>query len=637
MNVAVVLSVLVALIVGVVVGALVTRSRSKERVGSSTLAVAKGTLDGPHAGDVAAQEVGTSREVEEVGTVLVPVGDRDFPDVYLALGPSAELEALASEGTWKSAGNSVAVANMVAQSIQGYTEAATLVRLSPETVSLMKSGAEVIKGPGGFNYGVLRDPSSGKFVGQVKWAKAGSAVSTVAALGNALTMAMIQMQLNAISDQVAALAKSVDRMSASLRYGVDADLKASVKAIAEVRQQAEISGMVTDRQLRAVQGQSRDLDAHLRRLESECTAALRRLNAVNSQKERLSWLREDGIPALKALNEMGTASRAWVTSRALEAANLLSPENNDESVQAANRRTAEVLIEQTRERMRELDRLLGELGYQFARVLDLVEKTVGKVTLQEKVAGKVVPVDLESDRLKDLAAAIRSQLDALGINIAQVPPLRTVPEVGGMRGEDDQTWRHVIPLMLNPDETVQLILHGRGVGGHHNMSTAYSAIVVTDQRLLAFRKGALACEGIIRLNEPITRVQGLKSKTAFTHQQLRITLREGPIPLLGGLDVDLGMTSDEVEEAIRAITPILAGTTVFAPQGPNFDEALRRLDGGPRWVGEVNRQGPTQVVEEGRLVGFPYPWESDGEQDEPVLRQGHRPTHQANSALGSDA
>lgn len=632
MNMAVVLSVLAALLVGLAVGVLVTRSRTKGPGSATDLEVRPGALKASQTGVTPAAPVGTSRAVEEVGTVLVPVGDLDFPDVYMALGPYSELEALASAGTWTTAGNSVAAANMVAQSIKGYTEAATLVRLSPETTNLIKSGAEVIKAPGGFNYGVLRDASSGKFVGQVKWAKAGSAVSTVAALGNAVTMAMIQMQLNAISDQIAALTKSVDRMSASLRYGVDADLRASVKAIAEVRQQAEISGMVTDRQLRAVQGQSRDLDAHLRRLESECAAALRRLNAVNSQKQRLEWLREDGIPALKALNEMSMASRAWVTSRALEAANLLSPDNNDDSVLEANRRTAKVLIEQTRERMRELDRLVGELGYQLARVLDLIEMTTGKVTLQEKVAGKVIPVDLERDRVQELAGALRSQLESVGIDIAEVPALRAVPEVGALRGDDDQTWRRIIPLLLNPDETVQLILHGRGVGGHHNMSTAHSAIVVTDQRLIAFRKGALTREGSIRLNEPITRVQHVKSKSAYTFPQLRITLREGPITLVGGLDVDLGMTPEEAQEAIRALKPILAGATAFDPQGPNFDDALRRLDGGSRSAGQLSGQASETAVQADRPIGVPYPWESASEEGDSALRQEPTVTQQADSA-----
>ena len=602
------IAVVAALIVGIVIGALVYWARARRASTSREVAKTVTDVDATTVTRTGPRGAPKADAVVEVDTVLVPVGDLEFPDVFLALGPSGELESLAANGAWSTAGTSVAAANMVAQAIQGYTEAATLVRLSPDTVNLMKSGAEVIKAPGGFNFGVLRDAGSGRFVGQVKWAKAGSAVSTAAALGNALTMAMIQMQLNAISDQLTALTRTVDRMSASLGYATDSELRASVKAISDVRQQAEISGMVTDRQLRAVQGESRNLDAHIRRLEMECSASLRRLNSVNSQKARLDWLREDGLPVAKALNELTMASRAWVTSRALEAANMVTPENNHQSVRSANRTAAEVLLQQTRERMRELDRLVGELGYQFGRAIDLVEMTTGKVTLQERVAGKVVPVELEKDRVSELAAALRAQLDAIGIDIASAPAMRPVQEVGETRGDDDETWRRVIPLLLNPDETVQVILHGLGVGGHHNLSTTSSAIVVTDQRILALRKRDLAREGALQLNEPITRIRHVKYKTAYGFDQLRVTLSEGPLGMVGGIAVDLGMTPDEVKTAIAILEPILAGQTEFAPQGPNFDEALRRLDGGPRWTGDVAEE-PPEAIEAGRSVPLKEPWE----------------------------
>jgi len=593
------------LIVGIVGGIFFVNARKRKEKSSQDLVVRLDAVDrsAEHLDAPLVASVYTSAlKFTEVDTVLVPVSDLDFPDVYLALGPTKELVALAEVGTWSAAGNSVVMSNLVAQSIQGYSEAATLVRLSPDTVNLIKSGAEVVKAPGGFNLGVLRDPGTGRFVGQVKWAKAGSAVSTVAALGNAVAMAMIQMQLNAISDKITHLTKSVDRLSASFRFAVDGDLRASVRAIDDVRQQAEISGMVTDRQLRAVQGESRHLDAHIRRLESECNASLRRLNSVNSQKQRLDWLGDDGIPVAKAMSELAMASRAWATSRALEAANMLSPEYNHDAVLAANRAAAEVLIEQTRERMRELDRLMSELGYQFARALDLVELTTGKVTLKEKVAGKVTPTELQKDRVKELAAALRNQLASIGIDIAGVPPLRSVQEIGAKRGEDDSSWRRVIALLLNPDETVQVILHGRGVGGHHNMSDAYSAIVVTDQRILAFRKLALQRESALQLNESVSHMTQLQSKTAYGVSQLRITLREAPRGLIGAIHVDLGMTPEEAQAAIEALSSIRDGQTDFAPQGPDFDEIVRRLDGGPRGETVAGETATAVAIEPNRPI-----------------------------------
>lgn len=535
--------------------------------------------------DVDALNESHQRDLVHVETVLVPLHDLEFPDVFLAVGPSHQLESLITNGEMQPAGRTIAAGNLVAQTLQGYSEASNLVRLSPQTARLMKSGAEVVKAPGGFNYGILRDPASGRFAGQVQWAKAGGAVtalSTAAALSNALAMAAIQMQLNAISDQISSLSEVVDRLGASLRFSFDADLRARVRAVGDVREQAEQSGMVTDRQLGVIQGTSKDLDAHLRRLESECEASLRRHAQVNSQEDRLKWLREDGLVVAKHLSEMAIASRAWITCRSLEAANLLSPDDSPDPVVLANREAAEVSVAQTRERMRAFERLLGHLAYEFGRALDVVALTTGKVTFQEQTISKVVPISLDKDALMALAQVLREQLNSLGINLPPVPLLPEVPEIGRLTG-DDENWRKVVALLLTPNESVQLILHGQGFGGHHNFSLTPSALVVTDKRVLGFRKQELCREAKVRLSEPLSSIQGVEQKSAYREPQLRITLKQGKIPLLAGIDVDLHMELDEIQEAILALGEVREGRTRFSPQGPDFDQAIRRLDGGLRW------------------------------------------------------
>ena len=529
------------------------------------------------------------RDVAHVETVLVPLHDLEFPDVFLAVGPSHQLESLTTNGGMQPAGRAIAAGNLVARTLQGYSEASNLVRLSPQTARLMKSGAEVVKAPGGFNYGILRDPASGRFVGQVQWVKAGgaaTALSTAAALSNALAMAAIQMQLNAISDQISSLTEVVDRLGESLRFSFDADLRAKVRAVSDVREQAEQSGMVTDRQLGVIQGTSMHLDAHIRRLESECQASLRRHARVNSQEDRLKWLREDGVVLAKHLSEMAIASRAWITCRSLEAANLLSPDGSPDPVVLANREAAEVSVAQTRERTRALERLLGNLAYEFGRALEVVALTTGKVTFQEQAISKVAPVSLDKDALMAFARDLHEQLNSLGIELPSFALLPEVPEIGTLTG-DDETWRKVVALLLTPTESVQCILHGQGIGGHHNFSDSPSAIVVTDQRVLGFRKQELCKEAKVRLSEPLSSIQDVDQKNAYGTPQLRLTLNRGKIPLLAGIDVDLHMEVDEIQEAILALGKVREGQTKFSPQGPDFDQAIRRLDGGPRWQDEV--------------------------------------------------
>lgn len=574
------------LLLGAGIGVLAIWLRQKWIEQSTSAPVApKGNARLARREDVHTLDEFQHRDVVHVETVLVPLHDLEFPDVFLAVGPSQQLESLTTYGEIQPAGRAIAAGNLVAQTLQGYSEASNLVRLSPQTAQLMKSGAEVIKAPGGFNYGILRNPASGRFVGQVQWAKAGgaaTALSTTAALSNALAMAAIQMQLNAISDQISSLTEVVDRLRASLRFSFDADLRAKVRAVSDVREQAEQSGMVTDRQLGVIQGTSKDLDAHIRRLESECEASLRRHSRVNSQEDRLKWLREDGVVVAKHLSEMAIASRAWTTCRSLEAANLLSPDGSPDPVVLANREAAQVSVAQTRERMRALERLLGHLAYEFGRALDVVALTTGKVTLQEQAISKLAPISLDKDALMALAQDLRDQLNSLGIELPSVPLLPEVPEIGSLTG-DDETWRKVVPLVLTPDESVQLILHGQGFGGHHNLDETPSAIVVTDQRVLGFRKQEMSTVAKVRLSEQLSNIQRVEQKNAYRKPQLRLTLKQGKIPLLAGIDVDLHMELDEIQEAILALGEVREGQTRFSPQGPDFDQAIRRLDGGPRW------------------------------------------------------
>jgi hypothetical protein len=556
--------------------------------------------DSRPSGEIVSRPASGSPEPTPVDTLLVLLDDPEFPDTYLALGPVTELQALEREGMVQRVGSSVATANVAVQALQGYREAAELVKLSPETVSHIRNGARLIKGSDGYNIGVLRDATSNDFLAQVRWTKAGSGLATLAALGNAATMAIIQMQLDAISGQIERVGVSVDRLAASYQFSVDGDLRGTVRAVREAQQRALETGVVTDRQIGSIQGFDRDLDAHIERLESECGSALRRLSRVNSQQERLKWLQDDGHRVLKSLSELMEASRAWTANKLLYAANLMAPGTAGAATEAADRLASRLVVQQTRERIIQVDRTIAELVYEYVRALELAAVTKGRLTLSERVQDRVINMNLSEKGVRDLAVALRTQLDGAGIAVPDFPAISSgVRHIGTLGADSTPQWIDVLALMLAPDESVQAIVHGRGAGGNHNVSSQPSALVITDQRLIGLRKQRFVEDGRREFTLPIRSVRGVAASTAYGDPVLRITVLEGRLGVLGGKYVDLEMLKSEIPVAVAAVEAALSGQVTYRPLGPSFDEQVRRLDGGLRQPLAIEARRPSPSAEMG--------------------------------------
>src|SRR5690606_20865942 len=96
------------------------------------------------------------------------------------------------------AGTAVGMGNIAAQGVNAAMQAQGLVRLAPQTLAALKTATPIVKD--GWNLGTLA--SGGKFAAQVRWlpATAATTASVVAAMGPAITLMVIQVQLNQIAN-----------------------------------------------------------------------------------------------------------------------------------------------------------------------------------------------------------------------------------------------------------------------------------------------------------------------------------------------------------------------------------------------------------------------------------------------------
>jgi hypothetical protein len=253
-------------------------------------------------------------------------------------------------------------ANLIAQVAQGAYQAQGLVRLSPETLTMIQSGAKTLQA-GGWNIGALSGPG-GQFVGTVQWLPAGAAVplAVAASAGVALTLIALQWQLSRIEKQTQQALKFAGEILQEIRADQRNDVAARVKRLRDAMNEAKAAGAVTN----AVwEGLSPEVENQLGRLRSNAEDRVDRLiadlNRSSSAKERGEWMNANGgvlVQDIMTLIEaFGGLYRYWVLR---VARNLRTPGGDDsdaavaETVKANARRDLVVMREKLAPRIEEL-------------------------------------------------------------------------------------------------------------------------------------------------------------------------------------------------------------------------------------------------------------------------------------------
>jgi len=420
-------------------------------------------------------------------TVLIPIPGTDV-DQYLALGRVDGL-ALADQrplgiatAEWRAqAAKDVTLAlNVPLQAANAYQQSQWLVRLAPETVRQLKDGATFVES-GGKAIGTLKG-ADGKFIAAVRLEPA-AALATVASLGNALTMAAMQLQLAQISDKLDGISRQIEAGQKHTKNRELAELESLTRAVAAAYEQASAAGEVTDKVILDIAGKGQALDTQIRALEKDLRDRLSRRPGTGKSTDLMQWLANDGLASVEELQQLTVATQGWLMQRILYAANL------GNSPSPADLTNQQIAHKQIKTRGQELGSLLSEMTYEIDRALYVAAVAPGSVPKTEHLVRLLNgSAELTSRRAAELGAQLRNVVTASGVVIPDVPRLEFGLTLGTNTDPTATEWRDLLRYMLRTGEVPKLCIEGKGVGGQNNPSTASSVLVITDQRVLGIRK-----------------------------------------------------------------------------------------------------------------------------------------------------
>lgn len=493
-----------------------------------------------HADDVFSVRLGDS----SASLMAVPGGELD--GLFLLQGPVTAVTQVSSELGLVDLTPLAAINSVIGAAIKAQ-QSARLVRLHPDAVRQLRNGARLIRTADGYNHGVLV-AADGKFLSSVKWRPVGKAAASAAGLAQLASGAVMQYQMQQLQNGINDIKAAVSRLEAAQRIRDSSHFEALMFELNGQLRKALAANDVPPVMLQQVQCLGREADVHVRRLTKELQDHLITLGRVNGQKQRLKWLEEHGYDAAHALVELRLACRGWLLSQMLEHAGYASPAGSATDGASALASEHRAIMQ---ERSEQVASMCDDFAFELMRGLEVALAVTGRVRVTEKLSSRGRVAAKEHEHIRDTAMGLRTYLESQGVLLYPAPDLPEVPEIGTLTGKYDSDWRQVLPTRLHRGENVYAIIHGKGLGLHPAANKDDAAFVITDSRLLAFRKQALAEVGGIYRDIPLARIGQLRLDSSLKFPQLRLCTVPGSGPVIA--DFELGMPTEEVEQAIALI------------------------------------------------------------------------------------
>ncbi len=362
-------------------------------------------------------------EAPEVGTTVVvqEIGDRQV----VAFGSDADLEALGRVGDRVPAPMVQAFRSGAAAlpSVSSAAMSGRVVWLTKESSQLLKKGTPASGGGGSF-LGIVRDPSNGRWLGQLKFQDLGRMGTAAVALPNLLSAVAMQQQMAAIEKKLAAVQERLDELLEDRRLELEAGLDTNLEILSEVaertRRRDELEPAQWQR-LATIEPRVRDFQKRTWAGLSALSAALDsdRPTAART-KELTGMVRDDGMARqLVNLVKSEVALARWQGLQLLHDAQEHPEELAD--------RTEQFLAE-TRSRHHELvvlaRRLDSYLGVgASAGMLDKVKSLMSRDASMLRTG------------LADVLDAYRDQMEVLGLEAPPPPPALAEMTVGAQLGD----------------------------------------------------------------------------------------------------------------------------------------------------------------------------------------------------------
>lgn len=399
--------------------------------------------------------------------------------------PFTFLDTATKEAVSVAAGTVVGYGNIAAQGVNAAMQAQGLVRLAPQTLEALKTAAPIVKD--GWNLGTLAE--GGKFAAQIRWlpATAATTASVVAAMGPAITLMVIQYQLN----QIAAVAKHNVELTSKVLQVVRQDQWSAVTGyhntlIRELGHARQI-GEVTDAVFGEVQGYQGEISSQWDGCEKAVQQHVRELKSKAGHKDRQQYLIDHGQAILADVQALLLAQTSWFVYQSLRAGHLLKgAKSNPQDAELLKNlvANARALHEKS---LDETDWLLDQLAREFAVIAELPGKRTFKIGASARAAKDVSQMVRQ---LQQAVAAVRG-LDAL-----KEPEPLTAPAIAVFEADVPVELTRILPLRLDAGEQVLALADASCDRWNIPLRDA-GWIAVTDRRVLVTKQESLRRLGAI--------------------------------------------------------------------------------------------------------------------------------------------
>ncbi|MEU8061607.1 hypothetical protein [Microbispora bryophytorum] len=444
-------------------------------------------------------EVPAELKLDLIDFGLVPAADRmQISTVLASIGNTATV-----------AGN---LGNAFA-SVQG------LYRISDATQALLKAGGSLAVKDGA-NLGAVF--ANGKIVGQARLIplNAVSVAQTVAAIGPALAMVALQMQLSEVTGLVRTNIALTSQVLTTIRHGQWAELTALVATVDHVVDQAREVGSVPTSLWDTVAGKRADLRKQLDLYRLNVGDHVRQIHRLDTHARR-EYLETNAEAILFDANALLSSLKAWTGYQALHAARARAAGLED----AGEARLVDTIAHDTRA---ELDSALAEttsLVASLTRELRIIAELPGRDTLP--LTGKRKDSKAARQTSARLLEALEPLADALH---PPAPPLEAPGVACAPRSLDLEPYLRILRWFLEDGETLRVLGFPDQLDALDPVSAIFSGakeklaaamdkaaaktlVAVTDRRIITAKTNAFLEQGEIRQDIPIDRVRYVRATT----------------------------------------------------------------------------------------------------------------------------
>lgn len=403
-----------------------------------------------------------------------------------------------------------------------FASAQGLYRISGATQALLRAGGTLAVKDGA-NLGAVFS-SSGHLVAQARFipVSAVSAVQTAAAIGPALAMIALQMQLNEVMGLVRTNIALTNQVLTTIRNEQWAELTGLVATVDRALDQAREVGSVPNSLWDSVAGSEASLRKQLDLYRRNVRGHVGQIDQPESRRRR-EYLQTNAEAIVFDAFALLDSLKAWTGYQALRAGKARAAGRED----ADEARLVDVIVRDTRTQFGSALTETTSLVDSLTRELRITALLPGRDTLSQSLMGKWRDSKSTRQTSTRLLEAIEPLADALH---PPAPALKATDIVCAPKTLDPEPYLRLLRWFLEDAETLRVLGFpdqldsldpiSALLGGAKDMLAAAmdkaapkTLVAVTDRRVITAETNAFLEQGEIRRDIPIDRVRYVRAAT----------------------------------------------------------------------------------------------------------------------------